>query len=320
MSNHKKWIIAAAILLGTGVLICGISFAVLGFDFRTLDTVEYVTNAYDVSDDFQNISIKADVENITFVPSDDGTCKVVCREEESDPHQVSVRGDTLTVEKKEKYRWQIFNNWVVTESPEITVYLPNNVYKTLSIDADTSDVNIPKDFTFDSISVTLDTGAASCLASVNGDIFIETDTGHITISDVSAAGMRLASDTGRMDISNVEISGDMDIRESTGRVTMENVTCRNLTSNGDTGSLIMTNVTASGEFNLERDTGNIEFNGCDAETIYVKTDTGNVTGSLLSDKVFITQTDTGKMDVPKTITGGRCEITTDTGNISIEVR
>ena len=39
----------------------------------------------------------------------------------------------------------------------------------------------------------------------------------------------------------------------------------------------------------------------------------------LSDKVFLTETDTGKVDVPKSITGGRCEITTDSGDITVEV-
>lgn len=61
------------------------------------------------------------------------------------------------------------------------------------------------------------------------------------------------------------------------------------------------------------------FNHCDAETIYVNTDTGSVTGTLLTDKVFIIETDTGSVDVPKSITGGRCEITTDTGNIRITI-
>lgn len=319
MSTTKKWIIIAAILLGAGVLICGISFAVLGFDFGRLSTVKYETNTYEVNENFQNITIKADTENIIFIPSDDGICKVVCREEKDDPHQVSVQGDTLIISKKEKHKWHLFSFGIITESPEITVYLPGDVYKALSIEADTGNADIPKDFTFNSMSVTLDTGNINCQAQVDGDVSMKTDTGHITISDVTASGMRLVSDTGRMDITNSEFSGDIEIKEGTGLVTMENVTCRNLTSNGDTGNLIMTNVIATGEFNLERDTGKVEFNGCDAETIYVKTDTGSVTGSLLTDKVFITDTDTGSVDVPKTITGGRCEITTDTGNIRISI-
>ena len=61
------------------------------------------------------------------------------------------------------------------------------------------------------------------------------------------------------------------------------------------------------------------FEGSDAAEIFVQTSTGDVEGSLLSSKVFIANTDTGKVDVPKSITGGRCEITTDTGDIRISV-
>ena len=319
MSTTKKWIIAAVVMLVAGVLICGITFANFGLDLHKLSTVEYETNTYEVKEDFRNITFKADTEDITLIPSSDDTCKVVCLEEKDDPHQVSVQGDTLTICRKEKQKIQFFNIGIITESPKIEVYLPNDKYQALSVDADTSDVNIPKNFSFESISVMLDTGDIKCQASVNANVTMKTETGNITISEISASEMKLTSDTGRMDIKNVELSGDLEIREDTGRVDMENVTCRNLTSNGDTGKIVMTNVIASGEFNIERSTGDVKFNGCDAETIYVRTDTGDVRGSLLSEKVFITDTDTGNIDVPKTITGGRCEITTDTGDIKISV-
>ena len=320
MNRNKKWIIASLILLAAGALVCGISYAALGFDFGKLNTIEYVTNTYDVNDDFQNINIKADTEKISLVRSDDGTCRVVCVEQEDDPHLIQVTEDTLTIERKKKNSWHFFNFGIVLKTQEITVYLPGDLYKTLSIDADTGDVNIPEDFTFDSIQVTLDTGDVNCRASASADISVRTDTGHIIISDVTASGMKLSSDTGKMDLTDLDISGSMDIIEGTGKVTMKNVTCKDLVSDGSTGTLILTNVLSDGEFHLERDTGNIEFNGCDAEAVYVKTDTGNVTGTLLSDKVFLADSGTGRIDVPKTIAGGRCEITTDTGDIKISVQ
>lgn len=320
MDRMKKWMIAGAVLLGAGVLISGIAFACSGFDFRKLGTVQYETNTYEVSGDFQNITIQADTEDISFLPSDDGTCRVVCREEEKEEHQVSIQNDTLTITRKEKRGWQFLHFGIITENPKLTAYLPGNAYKELSVDADTGDVAIPEDFAFDSISVTLDTGDISCQAKASGTIRFQTDTGDISISDGSASDLSLRSDTGRMEITDIALKGDMDVEEDTGRVTLKNVTCTNLTSNGSTGSLIMSNIIASGEFHLDRDTGGIEFNGCDAKAIYVRTDTGNVTGTLLSDKIFITDTDTGRVTVPKTITGGRCEITTNTGDIKMDIQ
>ncbi|MBR2023360.1 MAG: hypothetical protein IJ996_02435, partial [Clostridia bacterium] len=73
-------------------------------------------------------------------------------------------------------------------------------------------------------------------------------------------------------------------------------------------------------FYIERDTGGVQFTFCDAEEITVETDTGSVKGSLLSDKVFIAHSDTGRVIVPTTQTGGRCEINTDTGSIIIEIK
>lgn len=320
MSRNKKWIVAAIILIVAGALICAVSIGVFKTDLGKLGTVSYVTNTYEVSENFHNIEIKGDTGKISFALSEDGSCKVVCHEEEDNPHQVYVQSDTLTIKEEENTGWKFFNFGINIGSPEITVYLPESSYGAISIVADTGDVEIPSDFTFDSIKMTLDTGNAKCFASTDGDIYIKTDTGHINVSGISAAGMKLVSDTGMVEASDVVLANDLDIRVETGKVILTNVSCRNLTSNGDTGSIDMTNVIASCEFNLERDTGSIKFDGCDADTIYVKTDTGSVTGTLLSDKVFITETDTGSINVPKTITGGRCEISTDTGNINIEIQ
>lgn len=317
MDKGKKWKITAFILLGAGVLICLIAFAAAGFDFKRLSTVRYITNTYDTEGRFQNIRIDADIENISFVPSDNGECRVVCYEEEKNPHKVQIIDDTLSIERADK-KWKQ-NFGIIMDSPEITVFLPKNHYGELSVDGDNGNFSIPGDFSFDSIHLAFHTGNVSCKASSSGSITISTDTGHIVASDLSASSMILESDTGRINISGVELTEDIRITENTGNVIMENVSCRNFTSDGDTGHLTMTSVVASGQFNIERDTGDIEFNGCDADAIYVKTDTGSVMGTLLTDKEFVTDTDTGSVDVPKSVIGGRCEISTDTGNIRVKI-
>ena len=85
------------------------------------------------------------------------------------------------------------------------------------------------------------------------------------------------------------------------------------------GNINLNNVIASGTYILERTTGNVKFEACDAKDLYIKTSTGRVSGSLKSEKEFIAQSDTGRVDVPKTITGGRCEVTTDTGSIELTI-
>ena len=82
----------------------------------------------------------------------------------------------------------------------------------------------------------------------------------------------------------------------------------------------MNNVIAAEKFSIKRNTGDVRFDGTDAAEILVETDTGDVTGTFLSEKTFFVETDTGSVDVPESITGGRCEITTNTGDIELDIQ
>ena len=280
MNKNKKWIMSGAALFGAGILICISAFAFLGFDFKKLSTVKLVSDTYDVDDSFENIQIKADTEDICFLPSDDGKCRVICYEEENNLHDVHTENNTLTISSKNTQKLNI-NFGISTQSPSITVYLPEKSYKMLDIDSDTGDTKIPKDFSFENINIRLDTGDVSCSAPAKEKINIITDTGDMDLSSLSASDMTLSSDT---------------------------------------GDIVMTDVIALNQFNIENNTGDVKFNGCDAETIFVRTDTGDIKGTLLSEKIFITKTDTGDINVPQSVTGGKCELTTDTGDIRIELK
>ena len=42
-------------------------------------------------------------------------------------------------------------------------------------------------------------------------------------------------------------------------------------------------------------------------------------GTLLSAKIFVHRTSTGDIKLPETTTGGKCKISTDTGDIKISI-
>ena len=114
--------------------------------------------------------------------------------------------------------------------------------------------------------------------------------------------------------------GDVSVNVSTGKAYLTNIACKSVLSKGDTGDISLKNVIAAENFSIERTTGDVSFDGSDAAEIFVETDTGNVVGTLLSEKVFVVNTDTGKKEVPETLSGGRCKITTSTGNIRINLQ
>lgn len=111
--------------------------------------------------------------------------------------------------------------------------------------------------------------------------------------------------------------GDVSVNVSTGKANLTDISCKNLTSSGSTGNLSLNNVIAEEMMSVKRSTGDISVKDCDAAEIYMKTSTGSVFGNFLSDKVFVTDTGTGSVNVPETVTGGKCEIKTSTGDIKI---
>ena len=315
----KVWLIVAASLVLVGCLIFGGVMMTLHGDFTKLSTSKYVTNEYTIEEDFKDISVLTDTADTVFVPYDGDKCTVVCREQENARHTVTVKDGVLSVELHDTRKWYhyIGINW---SSPTVTVYLPKEAYGSLRIKSSTGDVEIPKDIKLDSIDVTATTGDVRCNASAEQDIRIKTSTGRIDVANVSADTIDLSVTTGRVSVSNAVCEGDVSISVSTGRASVSDVKCQNLTSTGDTGDILLTQVVASKTFSIERDTGDIKFDRCDADEMVIVTDTGDVTGTFLSDKVFIYKTDTGDVDLPRTQSGGRCEITTDTGDIRISIR
>ena len=131
--------------------------------------------------------------------------------------------------------------------------------------------------------------------------------------------IKIKTSTGKITISDIDCQSNITTEVSVGKTHLTNVTCNTLTSSGSTGDVSLKNVVCSDKLSIKRSTGDVKLDGCDAAEISITTDTGDVRGTLLSDKVFIAQTDTGRVDVPKTTSGGKCEITTSTGSIKMEV-
>ncbi len=318
MSN-KFWIIIASFLLAVGLLIFAGAMIALDFDFTKLSTVKYETNTYEISEDFNKISIDADTTEIEFVLSDDKQCKIVCFEQEKVKHSAAVKDGTLTIDTVDNRKWYDHIGFSFGE-PKMTVYLPKTEYASLLIKSSTGDIEIPKDFEFDTVDISASTGDVECYASASELIRIKLSTGAVCVENVSVGTLDLSVTTGGVTVSSVNCEGDIKVAVSTGKAKLTDISCKGVISSGSTGDVILKNVIAAEKFSVKRSTGDVILEVCDAAEIYVKTSTGDVTGTLLSEKVFITETDTGSVDVPKTVTGGKCEITTSTGDIQIDIQ
>lgn len=315
----KIWLTVAAALILLGAILFTVAMSASGWDLNKLGTVTYTTNTYEPGGDFQNISIDVDTTEIELVPADDGTCKVVCFEDEKIKHSVSVQNGTLTIKTVDTRKWYEHIS-LSFGKPKLTVYLPQTEYGSLAVKTDTGDMTIPEALSFESLSIKGDTCDVNCFASARESVEIDLSTGAITLEGVTAGQMKLTTDTGRIRVRRAAVSEHIRIETDTGRVTLEDCSCNDLDAKSDTGSITLENVVASGKFEIESDTGDVALTNSDAAEISVQTDTGDVTGQLLSDKIFLTETDTGRVNVPKSTTGGKCEIKTSTGDIRVGVR
>ena len=276
----KVWAVIAILLIVFGATAFAAVMTVYRWDFTKLNTVKYENNVYEISQDFYNVTVKTKTADVSFALSDDGICRVSCYELENVKHAVSVQDGSLLIEVVDERKW--YDHIGITfGAPQIIVYLPEELY---------------------------------------GSLCVQTSTGDIWLEHVLAASLDLSVSTGKVTVTSVACDGDVEIRVSTGKAELTDVSCQSLISSGSTGDISLYNVLATQSFSVRRSTGDVKLDGCDAAEIFVETDTGDVRGTLLSDKVFIVNTDTGEKDVPKTTTGGRCEITTDTGDIRIRIQ
>jgi len=319
MSGKTKiWLVTAfsLILIGT-VIFMGVMFT-LKWDFTMLSTIKYETAQHIINESFDSVFVDTDTADVVFALSESDECSVRCYERENETHKVSVKDGTLEIKLLDERKWYQHIG-ISFASPKITIYLPMESYRSLSVKADTGKVDIPSDFRFESIDVSVSTGDVRCDASASGRAKIKTSTGDIRINNISVDTLDLAVSTGAVRVYGLECAKELSLVVSTGKTTLSDVLCGSLSTNGSTGGITLKNVIVSGKLSVKRSTGGVKLEGCDAAEIYIKTSTGSVKGSLLSQKIFIVDTDTGSKKVPDSLEGGRCEIITSTGDIKIEI-
>lgn len=296
----KVWLITAAVLVAAGIGLMMAAMAEVDFDIRRLSTIQYESNTYQVKEKFDKINIDESSSNVEFVLSDNKKCSVECYAPENIRYSASVTNGALTVKAVDDREW--YEHFGISfDSPKVTVYLPEKEYASLTVSSDTGNITIPDDFTFKSLNAECSTGNVKCAATVKGTLAIRTSTGNINVRDAAADEIGLKATTGNVIMDGVKVKKDLDIEVSTGNIKL-------------------TDVTAKGGFWLSSSTGNIRFDGCDATSITAATSTGNITGSLLSPKIFNAHTGTGRVNVPTSSSGGVCDLKTNTGNIDVDIK
>jgi|BioPla2DNA2_1021312.scaffolds.fasta_scaffold14179_5 DUF4097 and DUF4098 domain-containing protein YvlB len=314
----KISLIIAAVLVVIGLSIVITVLAVNDFDYELLNGSGKVeTKEALLIEEFNNINIDVEVIDVNLIKTNDPTCKIIYDKRENSNFEISVVDNTLKIRETTIRKFYFFTGFGFKKT-KMEVYLPKDTYNKLVLKSATSSMNIPKDFTFDTISINSNTGHVNLFAKAN-EITIKVDTGKVQVKDITANNIDIETSTGSHALENITVANLLRVNTDTGTLTLKNVSVHSLRAGTSTGRVYLTNVVATNRFDINTSTGSIFLTDSDAEEIYIKTSTGNVSGTILTSKIFYCKANNGKVNVPRTTTGGICEITTDTGSINLTI-
>ena len=311
-------IVVAAALIFIGIAVAACGFAMSGFDIKKLTTDPEVTNYMTIDQDFNSIIIDATTADLKILPSTDGQCKIDLVERENLYFMPSVENGILTINEIDDRKWyeHIGIGW---SNMSITLYLPKEQYDSLTVELTTGKAQIDSGLEFDKVDVKATTGNVKCEAKVTESLEIKCTTGLIYASGADVDTIRLKASTGSIELCNSSCKG-LEIETTTGSIKLSEVSgTGDFDIEATTGKINLSDVVTEGDLTIEADTGDVIFKRCDAANLSITTDTGDVEGSLLSSKVFFYETDTGDVDLPRTDEGGKCNIETDTGDITVTI-
>lgn len=338
MNRTLKAVIVAVALIVVGAVLAGCSLFAMDDAWDLLSgSGKLVTTQETITGEFTNIDIDVLWADLELLPSPDGTCYYKATTYESTFCTVTVENGTLRIGQDDSRKWHQHIG-IYWEKTSLQVYLPEDVYGQLAIQSDTSDVTIPANFTFENVTITTDTGDLTITCQVTQQLSMTSTTGDMTargiaplsvtaaattgdvyMQDITCNDLSVSTSTGCCRILKADVAKSLSASSTTGDKYLADVQCGTLKLEATTGDSELRNVVVTGDAKLESDTGDWELEGFDAANISIETSTGDVEGTLLSDKIFFVDTDTGDVDVPRTTTGGKCEISTDTGDIEIEI-
>ena len=140
--------------------------------------------------------------------------------------------------------------------------------------------------------------------------------------------LKVEMDTGDLTADKALSFQNVEVEMGTGDLTLSGVQVQAMTARGGTGDIrlsdmgaqtVLNNVVCSGDLRCDSSTGDIRLTDVDGANLYLSASTGDIEGSIRTDKVFTAQASTGKISVPATTSGGRCEVETSTGDIRLTI-
>lgn len=232
-----------------------------------------------VAESFSSISVDGASCDVRLIPSQEDACQVEYPAHPETTCSVSVHNDTLQIVFEDDRSWTNLIG-ISFQRMEINLYLPQTQYEQLELETVSGKLTIPEAFSFTQSTVHTTSGEIQFTAATSEALSLESVSGNISVTDVTPQALKVHTTSGDIHLSQVVTAGPCTI-----------------------GSV----------------SGDVELEDCDAQELTIDTTSGDVEARLRSDKTFSTQTVSGDVEVPSDGSGGSCNISTISGDITCTI-
>jgi DUF4097 and DUF4098 domain-containing protein YvlB len=191
-------------------------------------------NTYEITENYQNISIKTNTSHIEIQESTNNHTSVICNENKRSPHLVVVANNTLSISpQKRNWYTYLYPNFTTSK---ITLLIPKTL-ENLNIKCNTGTINIssitPTNITIkintgatnlnnviakEKMSLHTNTGKINLNESDAGEIFIKTNTGNVSGTLLTDKAFVIRCNTGKINIPDTFGSSKCEIISNTGHI------------------------------------------------------------------------------------------------------
>lgn len=204
------------IIVAVLLLVVGITGSILTFPGIPDKDVMLTEDTFE-ADTIDELDIQTENAKISILPSTDDTIKVALESgNKEDKLVTNAKDNSLEVQIKNK-SWATISFNLFAPPTSLTVYLPKQQYKDVTIATDNGKIEI-NELAAENIDIQSSNGKISLEDILSDKLNIHTSNGLIKLTDIEARDTKFKSDNGKVTLTNVlgDISGDT----SNGKITV----------------------------------------------------------------------------------------------------
>lgn len=295
-------IVAAVCILLGAAMMAAAWHSLVDMESGEIATMQFEETTHTIAEDFDDIIINTQNSRIEILPSSNGTCRVVCDDNEKLFHQVSFQksdnGTVLYVAQHNEWEWyETLGGLHWQEDPVLTLYLPKSEYEVVDVITGSGDITIAPDFRFR----TLSTNAVS---------------GNTKLAALSAENLQVRSTSGDISVRSVQVKDDTYLQNISGFTRAENIITSQMTTYASSGDTALEYI-SSDYLGSESVSGNIRvYNSSFRDTSSFESSSGQVeiVDSICGEQTV--QTVSGSVTM-QNVNGDNLTVSTSSGTVTL---